>query len=241
MKTHDITLTTADGPMRVYEAIPDGPTRGAVIVIQEAFGVNSHIEDVTRRTAEAGFHAVSPELFHRSGERAFAPYDDIQQAIGLIQKCSNDTMLMDVDATIAHLNAQGYTNDSIGIVGFCMGGRVTFLTAARRKIGAAVGYYGGMIVSSPFPAIGPLIDEAGSLQTPWLGVFGEADAGIPMSDVATLTAALKGADVAHHVITYPGADHGFHCDDRPVYHEQASKDAWPRTLAWFALHFGAPS
>ena len=96
-----------------------------------------------------------------------------------------------------------------------------------------------MIVSSPFPAIAPLVDEADSLHTPWLGIFGEADGGIPMSDVATLREALKGSDVAHHVLTYPGADHGFHCDDRPVYHEQASKDAWPRTLAWFQLHLAA--
>jgi carboxymethylenebutenolidase len=239
MATNDVTLQTADGPMRVHEVTPSGPARGAVIVIQEAFGVNGHIEDVTRRVADAGFHAVAPELFHRSGERATAPYDDVQQAIGLIQSCTNDAILMDVDATIAHLNELGFANDRIGIVGFCMGGRVTFLTAVRRTIGAAVGYYGGMIVSSPFPNIAPLVGEAGSLQTPWLGIFGEADQGIPMSDVEKLTHALKDADVAHHVITYPGADHGFNCDDRPVYHEQAATDAWPRTLAWFQLHFAA--
>src|SRR5262249_33669789 len=97
--------------MRVYEVTPDRPARGAVIVIQEAFGVNGHIEDVTRRVAAAGFHAVAPELFHRSGERATAPYDDVQQAIALIQNCTNDAILMDVDATIAHLNAQGFAND----------------------------------------------------------------------------------------------------------------------------------
>jgi carboxymethylenebutenolidase len=240
MATADITLTTADGPMRVYEATPDGEARGAVIVIQEAFGVNAHIEDVTRRVAAAGYRAAAPELFHRSGERSLVPYDDVQQAIGFIQQCSDDTILMDVDATIAHLNAQGFTNDRIGIVGFCMGGRVTFLTAVRRSIGAAVGYYGGMIVSSPFPAIGPLIGEAGSLKTPWLGIFGDQDQGIPISDVEKLTHALKDADVAHDVILYPGADHGFNCDDRAVHHPEAAADAWPRALAWFQLHLGRP-
>jgi carboxymethylenebutenolidase len=239
MATRDITLQTADGPMRVYEATPDGAARGAVIVIQEAFGVNGHIEDVTRRVAAAGYHAVAPELFHRSGERAVVPYDDVQQAIGHIQKVTNDAILLDVDAVIRHLHEQGFTNHQIGIVGFCMGGRVTFLVAARREIGAAVGYYGGMIVSSPFPGIEPLIGEAGTMKTPWLGIFGEEDQGIPMSDVEKLTQALKDADVAHHVITYPGADHGFNCDDRAVYHEQAATDAWPRALAWFQLHLAA--
>jgi carboxymethylenebutenolidase len=239
MATKDITQQTADGPMRVYEATPDGAAKGAVIVIQEAFGVNDHIEDVTRRVAAAGYHALSPELFHRSGERAVVPYDDVQQAIGHIQKVTNDAILLDVDACIKHLHEQGFTNHQIGIVGFCMGGRVTFLVAARREIGAAVGYYGGMIVSSPFPGIEPLVGEAGSLKTPWLGIFGEADQGIPMSDVAQLTKALEDAKVDHDVITYPGADHGFNCDDRPVYHEEAAKDAWPRTLAWFQGHLAS--
>ena len=120
MATKDITLQTSDGPMRVYEATPDGPAQGAVIVIQEAFGVNGHIEDVTRRVAAAGYHALSPELFHRSGERAVVPYDDVQQAIGHIQKVTNDAILLDVDACIKHLHEQGFTNHQIGIVGFCM-------------------------------------------------------------------------------------------------------------------------
>src|SRR5262249_54273265 len=112
--------------MAVYEAVPDGEARGAVIVIQEAFGVNAHIEDVTRRFAAAGYHAVAPALFHRAGGGT-APYDDFAKVMPLYEGLTDDGILMDVDATLDHLRAVGFTDDQVGIVGFCFGGRVTFL------------------------------------------------------------------------------------------------------------------
>ena len=235
MRTGDVTLDTPDGPMRLYEAQPvesRNPT-AAVIVIQEAFGVNDHIEDVTRRVADAGYHAVTPALFHRAGGGT-APYDDFSKVLPFFENLTDDAILVDVDAAIAHLNAAGFSNDKIGIVGFCMGGRVTFLVAARRRLGAAVGFYGGGIVTARFPQFPPLIGEASSLQTPWLGLFGDADGGIPIEDVEQLRAALDAASPAEHeIVRYPGAEHGFHCDVRPSYDEASAKDAWSRTLGWF--------
>jgi len=203
-----VTLTTADGPMECYEASPGsdsgGDPRGAVIVIQEAFGVNDHIQDVTRRAAAAGYLAVAPAIFHRAGGGT-APYDDFSQVMPLFEGLSDDGLLVDVDATIAHLGALGFGPERIGIVGFCMGGRVTFLVAARRALGAAVGFYGGGIASSgflPFPA---LIDESATLQTPWLGLFGDLDQSIPVEGVEELRVALAGAPVATEIVRYADA------------------------------------
>ena len=236
MRTDEHTLDTVDGPMRLYEAVPDGQAKGAVVVIMEAFGVNDHIEDVTRRAAEAGYHAVAPDLFHRAGG-GVAPYDDFGKVMELFAGVTDDTLLVDVDASIAHLRAAGFEDSRIGIVGFCFGGRVAFLVAARRAIGAAVTFYGGAIVSPsrlPFP---PLIDEAKTLKTPWLGIFGDRDQSIPVEDVEKLRAELDRANPVPHGIVRYDADHGFHCDQRPaVYDEAAAKDAWRRTLDWFGRY-----
>jgi carboxymethylenebutenolidase len=103
------TVDTADGPMELYEATPDGDARGAVIVIQEAFGVNDHIKDVTRRAAAAGYHAVAPFLFHRAGGGT-AAYDDFASVMPLYKGVSDDGVLLDVDATLTPLRAQGFTD-----------------------------------------------------------------------------------------------------------------------------------
>ena len=117
-----------------------------------------------------------------------------------------------------------------------MGGRVTFLASLELALGAAVGFYGGGIVTARFPQFPPLIDRVGSLQTPWLGLFGDEDGSIPVDDVERLRAELDGADVPAEVVRYAGAEHGFHCDQRPSYHAEAATDAWARTLAWFEEH-----
>ncbi|HET9729676.1 MAG TPA: dienelactone hydrolase family protein [Acidimicrobiia bacterium] len=237
MRTGDVTLNTPDGAMRCYEAVPDGAARGGVVVIQEAFGVNGHIEDVTRRLADAGFHAAAPDLFHRSGPGAVVEYGHFEQVLehfGHIK--GDDTIMIDVDAALDHLRAEGFADSRIGIVGFCFGGRVTFLTSVQRAIGAAVGFYGGGIVTGRFPQFPPLIDRVASLQTPWLGLFGDDDASIPVDDVETLRKALTDARVDTAVVRYADAGHGFHCDQRPDFCADAASDAWTRTLDWFTNH-----
>jgi carboxymethylenebutenolidase len=229
------TLATSGGAMEIYEAAPDGDAKGAVIVVQEAFGVNDHIQDVTRRFAAAGYHGVAPALFHRAGGGT-APYDDFSKVMPLFEGVSDDGILADVDATIAHLEGAGFDRSKIGIVGFCFGGRVTFLVAARRQLGAAVGFYGGGIAAPgglPFP---PLIGESSSLQTPWLGLFGDLDKGISVESVEDLRSALGDAPVPAGVVRYPEAEHGFHCDARESYHADAAADGWRRTLDWFDTH-----
>jgi carboxymethylenebutenolidase len=235
MKTGTTELSTADGPMEVYEAAPDGGALGAVIVIQEAFGVNNHIEDVTRRFADAGYVAVAPALFHRAGGGSVG-YDEFDKLMPMFEGLDDDAVLMDVDATIEHLHQQGFGDSNIGIVGFCFGGRVVFLVASRRALGAGVTFYGGGITHDSRGMAGPLAHEAGSLQTPWLGLFGDQDAMIPVDGVEALRDSLGEVDVNTQIVRYPEAGHGFHCDERADYHEESAKDGWDRTLAWFSDH-----
>ena len=226
------TVQTADGPMDLYESLPDGKAKGAAIVIQEAFGVNDHIQDVTRRFAAAGYRALAPTLFHRAGGGT-APYTDFTKVMPLFKGVNDDAILMDVDAALAHLRGQGFQDSQIAIVGFCFGGRVSFLVATHRRLGAAVGFYGGGIAVARRPGFPVLIGHAGKLATPWLGLFGDKDGGIPVEDVELLRETLKRETrTPSEIVRYPDAEHGFHCDVRPSYNEAAAKDAWARTLDW---------
>jgi carboxymethylenebutenolidase len=236
------SIDTADGPMRVYEAAPDTAPTAAVIVIQEAFGVNPHIEDVTRRFADAGYHAVAPDMFHRTGG-GVVDYSDFGAIIPHFVGIGDDNaILADVDAALDYLRGIGFADRRIGIVGFCFGGRVTFLTAVNRSLGAAVGFYGGGIVTARFPQFPALVGDITRIDTPWLGLFGDLDQSIPVEDVELLREALANAPVPSEVVRYADAEHGFHCDARDArdaYNAAAAKDAWDRTLDWFARHLSS--
>jgi carboxymethylenebutenolidase len=200
--------------------------------------VNSYIEDVTRRFAAAGHHAVAPALFHRAGGGT-APYDDFSKVLPLYAGLDDAGILVDIDATLGHLHSMGWDDARIGIVGFCFGGRVTFLAALRRPLGAAVGFYGGGILTQRFPQFPPLVDEVEGLQTPWLGLFGDLDESIPVEDVEQLRIALEKAPVATEIVRYPSARHGFHCDQRDSYDQDVAENGWHRTLEWFERHLAA--
>jgi carboxymethylenebutenolidase len=239
MSDRTLTVDTADGPMEVYESAPDQGTsraKGGVIVVQEAFGVNEHIESVADRLAERGYHAVAPHFFHRVGGGT-VPYGDFEKVIEKYGGLSDDGILVDVDAARSILHDAGWADSSIGIVGFCFGGRVSFLVATRRAIGAAVGYYGGGIVTGRSPQFPALIDGAKALQTPWLGFFGDEDQSIPVDDVEQLRKALADAPLDTEVVRYPDAGHGFNRDVSPdAYRPGPAADAWRRMLAWFDQH-----
>ena len=240
VETRDVELETQDGPMRVYEARPEQSPAAAVIVIAEAFGVNDHIEDVTRRVAAEGFLAVAPDIFHRSGGGT-ASYDDFRAAMGLFKGLDDDGLLVDIDAVRAHLGSQGYADAATGIVGFCFGGRGSFLAGVRRPLGAAVTYYGGgMISRGVIRGFDALIEEVGGLQAPWLGLFGDHDESIPVEDVELFRARLESeAPVAHDIIRFPDAGHAFHCDARGSYHEPSAREAWQHSIGWLRQHLTA--
>jgi carboxymethylenebutenolidase len=239
MSGRTMTLPTTDGPMELYESVPEQGTsraKGGVIVVQEAFGVNEHIESVADRLAERGYHAVAPHFFHRAGGGT-VPYGDFSKVLPKYEGLTDDGILVDVDAARGLLHDAGWADKSIGAVGFCFGGRVTFLVAAERAIGAAVGYYGGGIVTGRFPQFPTLTDRIPTMKTPWLGFFGDEDQSIPVEDVEALRTALEQAPVDHDVVRYPDAGHGFNRDITPeAYRPGAAADAWRRMLEWFERH-----
>jgi carboxymethylenebutenolidase len=230
-------LDTADGEMALFHAEPAGAALGGVIVAQEAFGVNDHIEDVCCRFAAEGYRAVAPHLFHRSGDPVL-DYSNIEEIWPHAQALSQEGLLSDLDASLEYLTSVGFEASRVGVVGFCMGGTVTFLAAANRPFGAAVTFYGGGIAEGRF-ALPPLVELGSKLQTPWLGLFGDRDQGIPVEQVESLREATTEATVPTVIVRYPEAEHGFHCDARPSYHEPSAKDGWRRTLDWLAKYVEA--
>jgi carboxymethylenebutenolidase len=219
----------SDTPLSVHE--PAGDAKGGVVVIQEIFGVNDHIEDICSRLADAGWLAVAPHLFHRTGDPKLG-YTDMDEGRAHAGKLTAEGILEDVDAAIARIAEAGIPASRTGIVGFCMGGTVALLTATRRDLGASVTFYGGGIADGRF-GFGPQTDEAPALRAPWLGLYGDLDHGIPVDDVEQLRTAAATSGQPTEVVRYPDAGHGFNCDQRGSYHEPSASDAWRRTLEWF--------
>jgi carboxymethylenebutenolidase len=220
--------------MNIYVAQPDGHARGAVIVLQEAFGVNDYIRDLCHRFAAAGYVAVAPHLFHRSGDPELG-YEDMQEVMVHIMQLEADKLETDLEATFQLLASMGCEGKQVAVVGFCMGGSIAFVAGCFWELGAAVTFYGGGIAQGRF-GLPPLFDLAPTLKTPWLGLFGDLDTSIPVNDVEGLRGALANASPDHDIVRYPEANHGFHCDARASYHEPSATDGWRRTLDWLDRH-----
>jgi carboxymethylenebutenolidase len=216
------SLTAADKhTLGAYRAEPKGAARGAIVVIQEIFGVNHHIRGVADRFAEEGYVAVAPALFDRQQpnfECGYSP-DEIANARKFVANPDWGAMMRDTQAAIDDVKASG----SVGIVGFCMGGTIAFLAATRLSgLSAAVAYYGGRIVA--------FADE--TPRCPTQMHFGEKDQSIPLSDVEIIK--QKRPDCEIYV--YKDAGHGFHCDERASYHQPSAALAWERTQAFLKKH-----
>jgi carboxymethylenebutenolidase len=152
-----------------------------------------------------------------------------------MQALTSDGVMADVDAALAHLAGAGIPPERTGVVGFCMGGTITLITAARRDVGAAVSFYGGGVTEGRF-GFSPLVEEATRLRAPWLGLYGDLDQNIPVDGVEQLRAAAASSGQETELVRYPEAGHGFHCDQRASYEPKSAQDAWARTLAWFDAH-----
>ncbi len=235
-----ITIDTVDGPMPAFEASPAGEAKGGIVVVQEAFGVTTHIEHICTRLADAGWRAVAPAFFHRQGSPVLA-YDDLTAVMPVMMELTSGGITTDLLASFAYLEGAGFTAAQTGVVGFCMGGSVTFYAATLRQLGAAVTFYGGGVAEGRF-GLPSLIEQAPQLQTPWLGLYGDLDQGIPSDDVDQLRKFAAAAPVPTEIVQYPDADHGFNCNDRPaVFNATAAAAAWERTLHWFERYVGSTS
>jgi carboxymethylenebutenolidase len=219
-------------PLSVHE--PSGAPSAGIVVIQEAFGVNDHIEDICRRFAAEGYLAVAPHLFHRSGDPKLG-YTDFSEVMPHMAKLTADGVAEDVDAAITHINEAGIETAHTGMVGFCMGGTVTLIACTIRPLGAGVTFYGGGVREGRF-GMPSLVEAAPNLNCPWLGLFGDLDQGIPVDQVEELRAAAATSGKPTEIVRYPEAGHGFHCDQRDSYHAPSAHDAWRRTLEWFGTY-----
>jgi len=233
--TSTLQLSTPDGKMETFESRPkEGGAHPAVVVLMEAFGLNGHIKNVTERIAREGYVAIAPDLYHREAER-LVPYAELQKAVGIMNRLQDDKVMSDVGAVIAHLKAQNYVKaGSIGVTGFCMGGRFTYLTAAHhnKDVKAAVAFYGGGIpMGNPSP-----LSRTGEIGCPIYLFFGGKDPLIPADHVAQINKALTDHHKTFMMKLYPDATHGFFCDERQSYHPDAAKDAWEKTKSFFAQH-----
>lgn len=204
-----------------------------VIVVQEAFGVTPHIEDLVARFEQEGYAAVAPHLYHRAGDPVFG-YDDGFDAIRPVMGALTGAgLLEDVDEALEVLGHRGVSPARTAIVGFCMGGTVALYAGAMRELGAAVSFYGGGVTESRWDGVPPLVELAPGLRTPWLGLYGARDAGIPVEQVDALRAAAALAPVPTRVEVFDGAGHAFFNDARAAsYHEPSARAAWPMVLAW---------
>ncbi|MGJ4969003.1 MULTISPECIES: dienelactone hydrolase family protein [unclassified Bradyrhizobium] len=218
----DIKLTASDGfQLGAYRADPTGTAKGALVVIQEIFGVNHHIRNVCDRLAAAGYVAIAPAIFDRVEPGFTSGYspDEIAVARKFVANPDWAAFLRDTQAAIDGVKNVG----PVGIIGFCLGGSIAYAAATKLSgLRAAVGYYGG--------AVARFADDKPTVPTQLH--FGEKDAGIPLRDVEAIKA--KRPDV--EIFVYPGAQHGFGCDERASYDQPSADLAWTRSLAFFAQH-----
>ena len=225
-----VNLTSSDGfVVPAWVAQPKGTPRGAVVVVQEIFGVNSHIQSVADRLAVSGYLAVAPATFERVKAGVDLGYtsQDMQAGIDLksaVEALPAPGVMADIQAAIDY--AAKESGGKVGIVGFCWGGLLTWRAACTLNgLSAAVPYYGGGVTTAEEVARQP--------QVPVLAHFGERDHWIPVDSVQAFAKAHP--DVEVHLYA---ADHGFNCDQRGSYDAAAAKTAYERTLAFFAQHLG---
>jgi len=237
----DTKVSSGGFQVPIYEARPAAVGRyPVVLVIPEVWGMHEHIKDVTRRFAKEGFLAITFETYAREGGTLQLPD---QPAVMKVANSVSDAQAMgDLDALVAYAKAHPAARaDRIGVTGFCRGGMYALLFAAHNPdVKAAVPWYGPIkpAKTAGIRDVGPL-DVATKITAPVLGLYGEADQGIPATDVKEMEAALKAAGKTAEFILYPGAPHAFNADYRQSYRAEAAKDAWTRCGAWFTKYLKA--
>lgn len=217
-----IEITSSDGHrFGCWEAQATGKPRGAVVVLQEIFGVNHHIQSLCERLASAGYDAYAPALFDRLQRGFTSGYSkqEVAEALKLLRLVDWTAMVADTLATVEHARQRG---GPVAVMGFCLGASVGYLAAQSAPgIAAVVGYYGGQIAQH--------LDKAP--QSPTLLHYGDADHTIPMADVERIRAGRPECEL--HVYA---AGHGFSCDERPSFEPASAALAWERSMQWLKTH-----
>ena len=211
-----------------------GPFPG-IVVIQEVFGVNAHIRDVTERIAREGYVAIAPAIYQRQApgfEVGYTP-EDLAQGRQYKEQTQASELLADMSAAIAYLKALPQCNGNIGTMGFCFGGHVVYLGAVLEDVKVTASFYGAGIVTSTPGGGAPTVSRTPEIKGTIHCFFGTADPLIPNEQTDEIEAALKTHQIPHQVFRYEGANHGFFCDRRESYDAAAAADAWQHVLGLF--------
>lgn len=219
-----ITITSDDGgEFRAYMTIPDGGKGPGVVLLQEIFGVNRHIRSIADKLADEGFTVVAPDLFWRLEPGFEVGYEgeDFERALAYYPKFNQELGLSDIGCTLKKLRSMPECTGRVGVMGFCLGGKLAYLCAVRLGFDVAVSYYGGGVQDH--------LDEASHLGCHLVIHLGETDDLIPPPAMAKIQETFEGDELAD-VYVYSGAEHGFNCDERASYHAEAAENAWARSL-----------
>jgi carboxymethylenebutenolidase len=239
IRSENVTLKVNDNStMQAWTARPAAPGEyPGLLVLQEAFGVNAHIRDVTERFAREGFTAIAPELFHRTAPGFEVRYDDFPSTMPHLKALTEPNMEADLRAAYAWLAANEIAEKQSAAIGYCMGGRAAFLAALTLPLACGISYYGGGIAPS---ATNPgLVARVNDLRAPMLFFWGGLDKSITPEHALAVTTALRAAQKPFVSVEVSDANHGFFCDARPAYNASAATLAWPLTLAFLRAHLAA--
>jgi len=228
-----------DDPIEAYLAQPlDGVPTGGVVVIHHMPGYDEATKEITRRFAAHGYLAVCPNLYSR--EAPGASPDDAAAAARAQGGVPDERLVGDVAGAAAHLRSLDSSNGRIATIGYCSGGRQSFLAACSLELDAAVDCYGAFVVASPpegMPLrVGPIVDLAPNLSCPLLGLFGAEDQYPAPAEVEELERALTTAGKEFEFHTFDGAGHAFFAPDRPSYRPEAATEGWHRIWEYFGRH-----
>ncbi|MBO0802752.1 MAG: dienelactone hydrolase family protein [Nocardiopsaceae bacterium] len=236
-----ISITGHGGDeIEAYSARPVDPGReiGGVVVIHHMPGYDIQTKEITRRFAAEGYNAVMPNLYHRDAPGA-SP-DDAAATARAKGGVPDDRLVGDVSGAVDYLKALPTANGKVGVIGYCSGGRQSFLSAVSLPLDAAVDCYGAFIVGEVpegFPLkVGPIVDKAPQLSCPLLGLFGAEDKYPSPEHVAELEEALKAAGKTYEFHSYSGAGHSFFSVNRPAYNPEAATDGWEKILAFYGKY-----
>jgi len=235
LEAGDVTIKVADGTLPAYRAMPStGGPFATILVAPEVFGLNHYMKDVCRRLAKAGYFAISPDVYARKAD--LTKISSIAEILPIVNAKPDPEMMADFDATVTYAQGSGKASvDKLGMTGFCRGGRTVWMYAAHNsKLKAAVVWY-GTLGGKPSDAMPKYpVDIVKDIKVPVLGLYGDKDSGIPLTDVDKMREGLKATGNKSEFVVYPDAGHGFGADFRPDnYRKQDAEDAWKRMLAWF--------
>jgi carboxymethylenebutenolidase len=232
--TQSIAIANGDLAIAAHLAIPVEPgTYPAIIVIQEIFGVNAHIRDVTERIAKQGYVAIAPAIYQRQAPGFETGYTmaGIEEGKRYKAETKTEELLSDLQATIDYLYRLPQVKPiGIGTIGFCFGGLVVYLGATLPEVKATSSFYGAGIVTGRPGSSQPALDCTSDIKGTLYAFFGEEDPSIPLSEVDQIEEALTNHQIPHRVFRYAGADHGFFCDQRASYDPASAQDAWEKVL-----------